>query len=119
RLEQTIGRGATGIVHQATQVSLRRKVAVKILAPLMVSNAERLERFRREAYSQSRLRHPHVVAAFYFGSEGGVPYLAMEHVRGQSLREHMARERTRREHADGSRPPFDPFDPRTAAELIA
>jgi hypothetical protein len=120
KLEQPIGRGATGVVHQATQLSLRRKVAVKILAPLMVSNAERLERFRREAYSQSRLRHPHVVAAFYFGSEGGVPYLAMEHVRGRSLREHMADERKRRARPDPGGPPaFDPFDARAAAALMA
>lgn len=119
RLEQPIGRGATGIVHEATQLSLRRKVAVKVLAPLMVSNAERLERFRREAYSQSRLRHPHVVAAFYFGSEGGVPYLAMERVRGRSLREHMASARKRRAEGDVSRAPFDPFDPHTAAGLMA
>jgi serine/threonine protein kinase len=121
QLEQTIGRGATGIVHQAIQLSVNRTVAVKILAPLMVSNAERLERFRREAYSQARLRHPYVVAAFYFGNEGGVPYLAMERVQGRSLRDRMADERKRRAQPDAaqSKPQFDPFDPRTAAELMA
>jgi serine/threonine protein kinase len=121
QLEQAIGRGATGVVHEAVQMSVKRTVAVKVLAPLMVSNAERLERFRREAYSQSRLRHPHVAAAFFFGSEAGVPYLAMERVQGKSLREHIAVERKRLESArrGDAAPRFDPFDPRTAADLIA
>jgi serine/threonine protein kinase len=121
RLGRPIGKGATGIVHEAVQLSVSRTVAVKVLAPMMVSNAERLERFRREAYSQSRLRHPHVAPAFFFGSAEGIPYLAMERVNGTSLREHMARERKRLEsaHARDPKPVFDPFDPRTAARLIA
>jgi serine/threonine protein kinase len=121
RLGRSIGKGATGIVHEATQLSVSRTVAVKILAPMMVSNAERLERFRREAYSQSRLRHPHVAGAFYFGSADGIPYLAMERVHGTSLREHIAKERKRLESARAGdpAPAFDPFDPRTAAALIA
>ncbi len=121
RLGRSIGNGATGIVHEAVQLSVARTVAVKVLAPMMVSNAERLERFRREAFSQSRLRHPHVAAAFFFGSAGGLPYLAMERVRGASLREHITTERKRlaSARAGDPSPAFDPFDPRTAAELIA
>ena len=120
-LGRAIGKGATGIVHEAVQLSLSRTVAVKVLAPLMVSHAERLERFRREAYSQSRLRHPHVAPAFFFGSAEGIPYLAMERVNGTSLRHHMAQERKRLEsaHAQDPKPVFDPFDPRTAARLIS
>jgi serine/threonine protein kinase len=121
RLGPPIGKGATGIVHEAVQLSVSRTVAVKVLAPMMVSNAERLERFRREAYSQSRLRHPHVAAAFFFGSANGIPYLAMERVRGTSLREHMTKERKRLESARPGDPAasFDPFDATTAARLIA
>jgi serine/threonine protein kinase len=121
RLGRSLGQGATGVVHEAVQLSVDRTVAVKVLAPMMVSNAERLERFRREAYSQSRLRHPHVASAFYFGSAGGIPYLAMERVRGKSLREHIAGERKRlgSARAGDPVPQFDPFDPRTAAETIA
>ncbi len=121
RLGRSLGQGATGVVHEAVQLSVDRTVAVKVLAPMMVSNAERLERFRREAYSQSRLRHQHVAAAFYFGSARGIPYLAMERVHGKSLREHIAHEHKRLESAQAldPRPQFDPFDPRTAAGLIA
>jgi len=88
-LLEEIGRGAMGVVYLARQMSLKRKVAVKILARHLLDSPERQERFRREALAASRLRHPNIVTIIAFGDQGRVPYIAMEYVAGKSLRESL------------------------------
>ena len=94
RLERVIGRGGMGIVYLALQESPRREVAIKCLRLDSVLPDE-LARFRREAQILARLSHPsiaHVHGAGLAETEHGqVPWIAMEHVRGETLLTHLAR----------------------------
>jgi formylglycine-generating enzyme required for sulfatase activity len=93
RLVRELGRGGMGIVYEAWQRSLDRRVAVKVLAPGLASSASALARFRREAAAAGRLRHPHLVEVHGFGSDGGRHFIAMQFVDGVPL--HDCRERFR------------------------
>jgi len=82
-----------GIVFEAEQVRLRRKVAIKILPVHLVQEPKALLRFRREAELVSLLQHPHVVQIVDFDvTEQGEPYLVMEFLLGESLEALLARE---------------------------
>jgi tRNA A-37 threonylcarbamoyl transferase component Bud32 len=85
RVERLIGRGGMGVVYEATQLSLDRRLAVKVLHPELGEDPAFLERFRREGRLQAALDHPHVVTVHEAGeSEHGL-FLAMRLVRGSSL----------------------------------
>jgi len=85
RLIQRLGMGGMGVVYEAEQVSLRRIVALKLIRPEQLYFGNARERFRREIDAIARLQHPSIVPIFATGEEGGIPYFAMEHVRGISL----------------------------------
>ncbi len=85
RLEHLIGRGGMGVVYEAIQISLGRRVAVKILPATFALLASRTERFRREAQAAARLRHPNLVAIYTIGDDAGLAYFAMELITGESL----------------------------------
>ncbi|MGH7163172.1 MAG: protein kinase domain-containing protein, partial [Planctomycetota bacterium] len=87
RIEAVIGRGGMGTVYRATQLSLGRPVALKVLPEDLARDPQFLERFRREADALSRLSHPNIVAVFDRGEAEGRPFLVMEYVEGASLRE--------------------------------
>ena len=76
-----------GIVYEATQLSLNRAVALKVIAPGISSDSAFRERFRREGPLQARIDHPHIVSVFEAGDWEGHLFLAMRLVRGPSLRE--------------------------------
>ena len=80
-----IGRGGMGIVFQAEQESLGRRVALKILPEYALLDTRLQERFRREAQAAARLRHPNIVPVYGFGEQGGVHYYAMQFVEGRGL----------------------------------
>jgi predicted Ser/Thr protein kinase len=86
RVEELIGRGGMGEVYKATQLSLGRPVALKILPEGFVDDPQFRDRFEREVDIMSRLSHPNVVTVFERGTVDGRPYIAMEYVRGTSLR---------------------------------
>jgi len=90
RLDRLLGRGGVGAVYEATHLDLDRAVAVKLLLPDFTSDADALERFRREARAAARLNHPNVADTYDYGAlpEGGA-YIVMELVKGQTLREYM------------------------------
>jgi serine/threonine protein kinase len=85
-----VGKGGMGLVHQATDLKLRREVAVKLLAAT-TTTAESLRRFSREALAAGSLQHPNVVGVFDTGEQQGRPFLVTELLRGETLRERLAR----------------------------
>jgi len=89
RIEELLGRGGMGTVYKATQLSLGRPVALKILTDELANDEQFLTRFRREADALSRLSHPNIVTVLERGEFDGRPYLAMEFVDGPSLRQIM------------------------------
>lgn len=80
-----IGRGGMGVVYEAEQISLNRRVALKILPFAAALDASRLERFRFEAQAAARLHHSNIVPVYSVGCQRGVYYYAMQYIDGQSL----------------------------------
>src|SRR5713226_9242679 len=87
-LIKQIGEGGMGAVYLALDTRLDREVAIKILPPHKVADADRKRRFLLEAKAASALNHPHIVAIYDIGEAEGVDYIVMELVSGQTL-EHM------------------------------
>lgn len=85
RILRRLGGGGMGVVLLAEQPSLGRRVAVKLLRTDELFREGARERFQRETEAVARLAHPNVVAVHSVGSQGGVPYLVMDLVRGASL----------------------------------
>jgi len=84
-LERRLGGGGMGVVYRARQRSMRRRVALKLVRPGHLHFPGTRARFQREAEAAARLSHPNIVPVHLVGEEEGVPYLAMEYVRGASL----------------------------------
>jgi serine/threonine protein kinase len=87
RIERRLGAGGMGEVYRATDTKLGRPVALKILPPQYIDEPGRRERFEREARAASALNHPNIVTVYDAGVEDNVPWIAMEFVEGQTLRE--------------------------------
>jgi serine/threonine protein kinase len=85
RIVREIGRGGMGVVYEAEQVSLGRRVALKVLPRQSARDRTTLERFRREARASARLHHTNIVPVFEVGQDGDVRYYAMQYIHGQSL----------------------------------
>ena len=86
-----LGRGGMGVVYKARDPLIGRLVALKTLSPDVASEPDLLKRFYREAQSAGNLHHPNVVTIYDLGEADGVPYIAMELVEGESLRDIIAR----------------------------
>ena len=87
RLESLLGRGGMGEVHKATQLSLNRTVAVKILAAELAKDPSFVSRFEKEAAALATLSHPNIVDIVDKGRSGATWFLVMEYIDGRSLRE--------------------------------
>jgi serine/threonine protein kinase len=85
RLLGEVGRGGMGVVYEAEQISLRRRVALKVLPFAAAIDPRQLERFKNEALAAAHLRHEHIVPVYAVGCERGVHYYAMQFIEGQSL----------------------------------
>jgi serine/threonine protein kinase/WD40 repeat protein len=108
-----VGRGGMGVVYEAEQVSLGRRVALKVLPFAATMDARQLQRFHNEARAAASLEHPHIVPVFRVGCERGVHYYAMKFIDGQSLAEVIADCRLR--HADSKNSAPSPLrTPRSA-----
>ncbi len=90
RIVREIGRGGMGVVYEAEQVSLGRRVALKVLPGHVVGDHHALERFRREAKAAARLHHTNIVPVFEVGQEGEVAFYAMQFIQGQGLEQVIA-----------------------------
>jgi serine/threonine-protein kinase len=85
RLERRLGAGALGAVYEATQTSLNRRVAIKLLSSKAAQNETLVKRFRREARLAAQIQHANVVAVYDHGFDRGVHFLIMEFVDGGTL----------------------------------
>jgi serine/threonine protein kinase/TolB-like protein len=92
RIVQVLGAGGMGIVFRAEEAQLNRPAAVKVLRPLLASQAEARQRFLREAQAVAALDHPHVVPIYQVGEDHGVPFLAMPLLEGETLETRWKRE---------------------------
>ncbi|MGI8750250.1 MAG: protein kinase domain-containing protein [Thermoleophilaceae bacterium] len=91
RLEEKIGSGGMSTVYRAFDPTLERWVAIKLMHRDISEDPDQLERFRREARAVARLSHPHVVTVIDFGEDGGTPYIVLEYVEGETLKERIKR----------------------------
>jgi serine/threonine-protein kinase len=91
---EKIGTGGMGSVYKASQPSMNRMVAIKILHPKLAGRKDLTSRFRREARAMSQLTHPNTVKVFAFGEleEDGSLYIVMEHLEGKNLNQAVRRE---------------------------
>ncbi|MEO8504379.1 MAG: protein kinase [Acidobacteriota bacterium] len=89
RLVERLGEGAMGVVWKAIDTTLDREVAIKILPEAFAADPERLARFEREAKLLASLNHPNIAAVYGLHTVDGVRFLALELVRGRTLREVM------------------------------
>ena len=85
RIIRTIGRGGMGVVYEAEQESLGRRVAIKVLAESYAASPRALQRFHREARAAARLHHTNIVSVFGVGEREGWHFYVMQYVEGRSL----------------------------------
>jgi serine/threonine protein kinase/Flp pilus assembly protein TadD len=90
RIFREVGRGGMGVVYEAEQISLTRRVALKVLPFAATLDAKQLQRFKNEARAAAGLRHEHIVHVYGVGCERGVHYYAMEFIDGLTLAQLIA-----------------------------
>ena len=89
QIEKLLGRGGMGEVYLATQLSLNRPIALKVLRPDLVTNQTYLSRFRTEATAVAKLNHANIVHVYTVGCIDQVHFIAMEYVQGTNLRDYI------------------------------
>ena len=105
RIEAVAGRGGMGVVYRATELSLGRPVALKLLAPNRAGDSEFRERFQRESRMAAAIDHPNVIPVYAAGESDGSLYLVMRYVGGTDLHALLREEGA--------------LEPERAAELVA
>ncbi len=91
-ISEVIGRGSSGVVYRARQLSVEREVAIKIVHERLAHEPRVVRRLQREARTTARLAHPHIVSAVDMGETSGRWWYAMEYVDGPSLAERLRAE---------------------------
>src|ERR687896_1017938 len=92
RIEERIGRGGMGLVYRAEHLKLRRRAAIKIIAPELAETEGFHERFNREARIAAALDHPNIVTVYDAGEADGLLYIAMQYIDGTDLASVLERE---------------------------
>jgi serine/threonine protein kinase len=91
RIVREIGRGGMGVVYEAEQVSLARRVALKVLPFAAALDSKQLQRFKNEAQAAAQLHHTSIVPVYGVGCERGVHFYAMQYIEGQTLAQAIAK----------------------------
>src|ERR1700761_4878103 len=91
RLEERIAAGGMSTVYRALDVTLERQVAVKLMHREVAGDSDQLERFRREARAVAQLSHPQIVGVIDAGEDDGRPYIVLEYVAGETLKQRIRR----------------------------
>jgi tRNA A-37 threonylcarbamoyl transferase component Bud32 len=91
RLEAKLGSGGMSTVYLASDDTLDRPVAVKVMHREMSEQEDQLQRFRQEARAVAKLTHPNVVSVIDAGEDGGHPYIVFEYVKGETLKQRIGR----------------------------
>ena len=89
QLEEELGRGGMGVVFRATQISLKRQVAVKMILRGRLASQADLKRFLAEASATARLQHPNIVPVYDVGDIDGRPFFSMQLVHGDTLADRL------------------------------
>src|SRR6516225_10717437 len=89
RVLRRLGQGGMGQVYLAEQISLKRKVALKLLRSDLAANAVSLARFKNEAEAVARATHANIVQVYAIGESNGLHFMALEYVEGRNLREYL------------------------------
>ncbi|MFN2397203.1 MAG: protein kinase [Gemmatimonadaceae bacterium] len=92
-IQEQLGRGGMSVVYRAVDVRLRRDVAIKVLPPDLAYRADVRTRFQREAETAARLNHPNIVPILSVDERGGLVFIVMVLVEGESLGARLAREK--------------------------
>ncbi|MFL6210850.1 MAG: UvrD-helicase domain-containing protein [Pyrinomonadaceae bacterium] len=90
RIIEPLGAGGMGAVYKARDEKLQRVVALKVLPPDALTQEDRRRRFLQEARAASALNHPHILTVYEIGEADGKPYMAMEYIQGETLRQRIA-----------------------------
>jgi serine/threonine protein kinase len=91
KIHKLLGQGGMGEVYLAEQVSLKRRVALKILRRDMLKDEKYLRRFEAEAKAVAPISHPNIVSVIAIGEDQGIHYIALEYVQGMNLRDYVDR----------------------------
>src|SRR5262249_27475726 len=106
RIVREIGRGGMGIVYEAEQMSLKRRVALKVLPFAGALDARQLQRFKNESQAAAHLHHTNIVPVHAVGYERGVHFYAMQFIDGQTVAA-LIRDRRRADRSGASGPGSD------------